>query len=498
MALVMHLRLRPEEGCKPPQLSRPSASDPKIVPLPYRRRVAAERDGEQTSPRAPKLDERFVPPSRLGCVPATMTPALEVRPERPLLYEVLSTRVSGLSLRQEMILRAEIRNRFDQRWASEAAFEVDDDGLVDLSTLAPIWGSYAGVDAMGLFWSMALDPPDAPGSSSPQKGLDPLLTTLTGEPSSSPVAEARFERLPVAPGGARMPVRDEGLVATLFEPPDAPAPGIIVLGGGSGGLPEPAAALLASRDFTTLALAYFGVEDLPSELIELPLEYFETAIDWLRRRESVVGERRLGVTGSCKGGELVLLLGTASPWVGAVVGLVPSGVLTNAISDAMTTSATRSGWSYGGRPLPFAAPADAAVAGVQGEECVALRSLYLSALRDPEAVERATIPVKLIEGPVLLFSGEDDQVWPSTQLSDVAMQWLAQRGPGYPREHVCYQGAGHRIPTPYLPTTIRQTGRPSSGMAFVLGGTPEADAVASADSWARTLPFFAKHLGETR
>ncbi len=65
-----------------------------------------------------------MPPSQLGCEPTIMTPALEVRLERPLLDEVLSTRVSGLTPGQEVILRAEMRDGFDRRWASEAAFEV--------------------------------------------------------------------------------------------------------------------------------------------------------------------------------------------------------------------------------------------------------------------------------------------------------------------------------------------------------------------------------------
>ena len=39
-------------------------------------------------------------------------------------------------------------------WRARAVLEADERGVVDLARQAPAEGSYAGVDAMGLFWSM--------------------------------------------------------------------------------------------------------------------------------------------------------------------------------------------------------------------------------------------------------------------------------------------------------------------------------------------------------
>jgi hypothetical protein len=49
---------------------------------------------------------------------------------------------------------------------------------------------------------------------------------------------------------------------------------VILLGGSDGGVMEGSAAVLASRGYAALALAYFGAPPLPPELIEVPLEYF--------------------------------------------------------------------------------------------------------------------------------------------------------------------------------------------------------------------------------
>ena len=51
--------------------------------------------------------------------------------------------------------------------------------------------------------------------------------------------------------------------------------------GGRGGLVEFRASLLAARGFAVLALAYFAYEDLPSDLLEIDLEYFEEAANLL-------------------------------------------------------------------------------------------------------------------------------------------------------------------------------------------------------------------------
>ena len=76
--------------------------------------------------------------------------------------------------------------------------------------------------------------------------------------------------------------------------------------------------------YTTFALAYFGVEGLPRELVKIPLEYFKKGFDWLRTQDTVDG-RRLGVVGGSKGGELALLLGATFPEIKVVVARAPSG-----------------------------------------------------------------------------------------------------------------------------------------------------------------------------
>ena len=61
------------------------------------------------------------------------------------------------------------------------------------------------------------------------------------------------------------------------------------------------AALLASYGYVTLALAFYGVADLPSLYDSFDLNYFQLAVDWLLSQPQVTGDR-LGLYGSSTGG----------------------------------------------------------------------------------------------------------------------------------------------------------------------------------------------------
>jgi dienelactone hydrolase len=111
--------------------------------------------------------------------------------------------------------------------------------------------------------------------------------------------------------------------------------------------------------------------------------------------------------------------------------------------------------------------------------------LYLASLHDPTLVEKASIPVEKINGPVLLISGSDDQVRPSSLLSERVIQRLKQFGHPYPDRHLCYEGAEHAIHLPYMPTI---------GRTADLGGTPSRDAAASVDAWTHLLAFLEQTL----
>jgi len=292
----------------------------------------------------------------------------------------------------------------------------------------------------------------------------------------------------------RQPLQREGLVGTLFYPTASggPRPAVIVLGGLDGGLQEGSAATLASEGFVVLALGYFGFQPLFSEPIEIPLEYFAEALTWLQN-QPFVRSNGVAIVGVSKGGELALLLGSTYPEdIRAVVGFAPSAVAWRGVSYNLRSffGSPRSSWTLGGEPVPFVSISlrFSEVTGYFMGRLPSLRGIFERALEDEAAVAVGSIAVEKIAGPVLLVSGTDDQVWPSTRLSEMVIERLKAHEHPFPYEHLCYEGAGHPAGVPYSGPVNTRAG------LLPLGGSLERNGFLHADSWPKVLGFLKKHL----
>lgn len=404
---------------------------------------------------------------------------------RITLHDVpVEIRLGGLIPSQPVTLKAQMVDQQGQIWEAWATYTANADGVVDVKTQAPLSGSFTGIEPMGLFWSMRpQDVEHAENMFFENPTLAPQSVTITAEEQGEVLARVEITRLYVLPEPeiSRRSIREDGLIGTLFYPSSSgPHPTVIVLGGGDGGLREGRAALLASHGYVTLALAYFGIESLPDELLEIPLEYFEKAINWLTTQR-MIDAKRIAVMGQSKGGELALLLGATYPKIRAVIAYVPNAVVCQGLGAERTSQ--KSSWSINGKGLdhmPCITP------GL--DKPTALEPFCSKCLEDAVAVERATIPVENINGPVLLISAKADRVNPSSRMAEMVVNRLAQHNHPYIYEHLCYKGAGHAIDTPYLPATGQVFGN------LVFGGEPQANAFASADSWRAVLDFLGRHL----
>jgi hypothetical protein len=180
--------------------------------------------------------------------------------------ERIAITAMGLPPGLKVTIRARSYDPSGRRWSSSAAFVVRPDGSLDLSAQAPTSGTYRGVDVMGLFWSMA------PGNGQPgffeqADFWKPLVTELEAVVGAHVIAGAQVIRHFAAPGVRAEPWHRDGLVGTLYRPvDDRPHRGVILLGGSEGGAPGPEGAMLASRGFVVLALAYFGAGGLPATM----------------------------------------------------------------------------------------------------------------------------------------------------------------------------------------------------------------------------------------
>ncbi len=272
-------------------------------------------------------------------------------------------------------------------------------------------------------------------------------------------------------------VDEDGLIANFYpaQGVDGPAPAILLLGGSEGGIGPGTtrdARALSAEGFAVLSVSYYRLPGQPEVLMDVPLETFSTALDWLAGRPEVDADR-IAIVGASKGAEAALLAASRHAEIDAVVAGMPSSVAWQGMS--WEGEVKGSSWAESGEPVPYVPYASDMAFGSLGE-------LYANSLTRLDQHEDAIIPVEAITGPVLLVCGEADSLWPSCPMARQVAE-RAQTHAGAPQVTIlAYEDAGHAVYGPPV------EGENPQGLDF-LGGSNEGNAKARADGWPKVVAF---------
>jgi dienelactone hydrolase len=388
---------------------------------------------------------------------------LQVTPADSVEDQPIRIRFDGLKRLQGVWLELHSTDANGTVFVSRAAFGANDQGVLDLARAPARTGSaYSGVWQMGLLTSMAA--PNALPHTDYEWGRTPRRFVLTATSASRTIASVTFTRRWQRGSytAVKATVARDGFEGTFYAPPAARRrPAVLVIGGSEGGSGAPwLGERLAAAGIPALVIGYFHAQGLPDKLVNIPLEYFRTALDWLDGR-SEVDPKRLSVLGTSYGSEAALLLGVHYPrLVHGVAALVPSSVVTCGIIGAdRATFASRclgSPWTFAGKPLP-----------------------HTEVLNNPRPWDTpgAAIPVELIRSPVLLACGGHDQVWSSCPYAHAIVARRSAHGEA--TLLFAYPSASHGVggSSVYEPGSL-------AGDFFV-----PADERAREDLWPRLLAF---------
>ncbi|NXU54349.1 ACOT1 thioesterase, partial [Turnix velox] len=301
-----------------------------------------------------------------------------------------------------------------------------------------------------------------------------------GDPPGQLLAQAQHELGFMSDGVQRVPVREGRVRATLFLPPgDGPFPGIIDLYGTGGGLPEYRACLLARYGFALMALAFYGYEDLPKEMKEVHLEYFEEAINYMLQHRQVKGPG-IGFLGHSKGGDLCISMASF------LKGITATALINGSVANVGTVVRCKD------ITIP---PLGANLKRVKKDEfgIADISDALNNPLEGPD--QQSFIPLEKAECRFLFIVGKDDRNWKSEFFAVEGSKRLQAHGKEKP-EIACYPGAGQYIEPPFFPMCAASM-HLLVGYPVVCGGEPKAHCEAQVDAWQRIQAFFHKHLSGT-
>ncbi|KAL6092499.1 hypothetical protein STEG23_034189 [Scotinomys teguina] len=317
--------------------------------------------------------------------------------------EPLSIAVRSLAPEQPVTLRAALRDEKGALFRAHARYRADAHGELDLARAPALGGSFAGLEPMGLLWAME---PERPLWRLLKRDVQtPFVVELEVLDGHEPdggrlLARAVHERHFMAPGVRRVPVREGRVRATLFLPPGAgPFPGIIDVYGVGGGLLEYRASLMASHGFATLALAFYGFDDLPKDFNIIEVDYFEEAVCSMLQHPQVKGPD-IGLLGLSLGADVCLSMASFLKNVSATVSINGSSFSGNRHIHYKQTTIPPLGHDLRRTKVAFSGILD----------IVDIRNDPVGGCEHP-----CMIPIEKAKGPILFIAGQDDHCWRSEE-----------------------------------------------------------------------------------
>ena len=440
---------------------------------------------------------KLVPLLILCWISSAAAQTFHVEPaNRILAGDSLSIRIDGLPVDKKVTLTAERTIEPRDRsgppvlYRSQAVFSAPQ-GSLDLATAKPLSGTYTDADIHGLFWSMV------PVAGADIGGLKAQQVQLTAEADGRALASTTIELIDALPEVKVEQVKEfpGAVFATL--PGSSRRPALIVLGGSEGGgwVARTSSPRFASRGFAVLGLPYYSpgssereIPELPAAFADIPVDRLNAAFDWLKQRPEVDASR-VGLVGTSKGAEFVLIAASRFKWITSVVAIVPSDVVWEGWGPSVEPG-TRSSFSLDGKPLPFVPYVEFAeeFEGFRTGRDVKMRRFQdKGRAANPAAAAKARIEVEKFRGPLLIVGGHDDQVWASGMMA----QNIAERRAAAGLETVAliFPEAGHALSNNgWVPTTQYNVGLSK------VGGTPQANAAAQARAYPETIAFLKRTL----
>lgn len=288
------------------------------------------------------------------------------------------------------------------------------------------------------------------------------------------------------PNGA-VRINSNGVLGNYFAIKDGKKhPAVLIFGGSEGGISKQVSDMaieINKAGFNVLNISYFRAENQNPELIQVPLETFDNALDFLATQNEV-DAKNLAIIGASKGGEAALIVASRHPEIKVIVSGMPSAVIWAGFSWHDTDGSfknMKSSWTLAGKEVPFLPFGD-----INSKE--KNENTYSLGLKEIGKHQDAIIPIEKSKAKILLVCGESDKLWPSCPMANM-IESRAKAYSGPMVEILSYKDAGHGVFGP-----IVDPKKFSSSQIAFFGGSVEGNAKARQDSFPKTIAFLQNNL----
>lgn len=275
----------------------------------------------------------------------------------------------------------------------------------------------------------------------------------------------------------------------------------IIIGGSEGRIHNKWAKFLAYNSISALALGYFNCEGISQNLEYIQLEYFLESIEWIKNHTK---KDKVVLIGYSHGAQVALLLGSLFPSLFyKIICFSPISYLLGGFPYV-----NKPAWKYQNKDIaPYLngiyskdemliLSEDLKMSTLKNkipfhnntkEDPYIIKELFEAMNKLPQATE-SEIKVENITCPILLFSGKDDKIWPSSFYCQNITNRLKRNKSFIKCEHIEYEYVGHGIFESYNGPVFCRLGE----FWCTLGGMSEQNDMAEINAWQKTIEFIKK------
>jgi len=194
--------------------------------------------------------------------------------------------------------------------------------------------------------------------------------------------------------------------------------------------------------------------------------------------------------GASRNAELAILLAATFPEsISGLIAFAPSAVSWSNTVLPFSADEIKPSWTYKGVAIPYL-PMNK----INGNETNEIEVLdyWKNGLSKQDHVEKAALKIENVKGPILLFSGNDDKVWPAATMADMIQKRASENDFKFKLHNIKYENAGHMISGNPDDKTTPRTGTihiKGKNYQYKYGGTDKGDYKAKQDAKSKLLKF---------
>ncbi|MCR5094813.1 MAG: hypothetical protein K6B72_12675 [Lachnospiraceae bacterium] len=204
---------------------------------------------------------------------------------------------------------------------------------------------------------------------------------------------------------------------------------------------------LRKAGYNVLVLGFYMWEGLPKELVSIPVDYVENAVNWLRTEKNI---RHIAMTSVSTGAGYTLLAASLIPEISCVIPVVPYDHVMEGTTNRFKRLG-RSVYTWHGKDIPYApwALLDQGLLrifrGAVKDKKYGLKRFMRYGYDHNPVTEESRIRVENMHADVLFLAAKNDDAWPSDEAVPRMVGVLKECGYPYRVESHIYEHASHAL-----------------------------------------------------